>query len=259
MPSSVALRDEPSRGGVAQSGSWAARTARIRAGVAVAAAIACLTLGCSAESDVSVPPAAGLVETVDALALSDALEALIAEGRDTPADREAAYDELPRFTERNAAYYFARAAITGRLVQQRGLRVANLVEDVEHAAMKSVRLDPTFRDGAAKRLLGTLYVIAPAALLKHGNSEAGLAILEELTEEHPDTMENHLRLAEAYISLGDPEPACPHLRRCINEMSALRPDEQKLLEQLFSDIRPRTCCPVADVAGVATETAPARK
>lgn len=207
----------------------------------------------------SVAPAAGLVEAVDALALSDALEALIAEGRDTPVDREAAYDELPRFTERNAAYYFARAAITGRLVQQRGLRVANLVEDVEHAAMKSVKLDPTFRDGAAKRLLGTLYVIAPAALLKHGNSEAGLEILEALTEEHPDTMENHLRLAEAYISLGDPEPACPHLRRCINEMASLRPDEQRLLEQLFSDIRPRTCCPVADVAGDAVQQSQTRE
>lgn len=239
------------------SGAWRARVAGLRAGIVAVAAIACLALGCAAERRPAESPPAAFVEAVDALALSDALEALIAEDRDTPADREAAYDELPRFAERNAAYYFARAAITGRLVQLSGLRVANLVEDVEHAALKSLRLDPTFREGAAKRLLGTLYVVAPAALLKHGNSEAGLELLEELTEEHPDTLENHLRLAEAYISLGDPEPACPHLRRCINEMSALRADEQRLLEQLFSDIRPRTCCPVADVAGVAHQQSPA--
>ena len=47
------------------------------------------------------------------------------------------------------------------------------VRDVERSARRSRELDPGFRDSAATRLLGTLYVIAPASLLKHGDSEAG--------------------------------------------------------------------------------------
>ena len=58
-------------------------------------------------------------------------------------------------------------------------------------------------------MLGTLYVIAPGALVKHGDSERGLELLEGLVSEHPEIVENHLRLAEAYIALGDPDPAGP--------------------------------------------------
>ena len=75
---------------------------------------------------------------------------------------------------------FARADVTGRLVQQRGFLAANLVPDIERAARRSRELDPNFRDGAATRLLGTLYVIAPAAVLEHGDSEQGLELLEGL-------------------------------------------------------------------------------
>jgi len=227
-------------------GAWSIPAARFRAGVLAAVVAAGLAAGCAAERKPKPPEPASFTDAVDALALSDALEALIASGRDTPADRKAAYEAIPRFTERDAAYYFACAAITGRLVQERALRVADLVEKVEEAALESVKLDPNFRRGAARRLLGTLYVVAPAALLKHGNSEAGLRMLEELTAQRPDDIENHLRVAEAYISLGDPGPACPHLLRCIAEVSSLRADDQRLLEQLMNDIKPRTCCPVAD-------------
>ncbi len=247
MQNSVAAScGRASRACAAPGGAWREMAARVRVGVVAAAAAGSLVFGCSAERRPGPLPPVSFVKAVDALALSDALEALIAEGHDTPADREAAYEAIARFADRDAASYFARAAITGRLVQQRGLRFANLVEDVESSARKSVELDPDFRDGAAKRLLGTLYVIAPAALLKHGNSETGLRMLEELAEQHPDIVENHLRLAEAYISLGDPAPACPHLRRCVAEISSLRPDEQGLLTQLLSDVRPQACCPVAD-------------
>ena len=52
---------------------------------------------------------------------------------------------------------------------------------------------------------------------------------------HPDVLENHLRLAEAYIALGDPAPAGPHLCRCLANKAALRPDDQRLLQQLIDD------------------------
>ena len=193
-----------------------------------------------------VPPHTQLVEAagkLDGLALSDALEALIAAGQDTPADRAYAYEQVKASEQNTAAYAFARAAVTGRLVQQKGLLAANLVGEVERFARQSRDLDPNFRDGAATRMLGTLYVIAPASLLQHGDSERGLELLEQQVKAHPNGLENHLRLAEAYVALGDTEPAKVHLCRCLAGKSALRRDDQKLLAQLMVDAGPMSCEP----------------
>lgn len=187
------------------------------------------------------PTLTAMADDPSALAVCDALEELIAVGKDTPADREYAYELVITHTRDTAGDTFARAAVTGRLVQQKGLLAANRVPDVERFALRSRELDPHFRNGAATRLLGTLYVTAPATLLKHGDSEAGLELLEGLADEYPDVPENHLRLAEAYITLSDPAPACPHLRRCLASKSALRPDDQALLNVLVTAAGPLRC------------------
>ena len=184
----------------------------------------------------------------DALAVSDALEGLIAAGQDTPADREYAYDVVRAHAGDSAPSLFAQAAVTGRLVQQKGLLAAHLVPEIERCARRSRELDPNFRGGAATRLLGTLYVMAPATFFEHGNSEIGLELLEGLVRTHPDVLENHLRLAEAYIALGDPGPAGPHLCRCLAHKVALRPDDQRLLQQLIDDARLPPCAPPPAVA-----------
>ena len=198
------------------------------------AAILCLAPACAARRGRVHKELLGAAERADALELSDALEALIASGRDTPADREYAYDVVQQHEENSAADTYARAAVTGRLVQLRGLRAARLVPEIERFARRSRELDPGFRDGAATRLLGTLYVMAPAWLLEHGNSEQGLELLEGLATARPDVLENHLRLAEAYVTLGDPGPAGPHLCRCLAQRSALRADDQILLGELVA-------------------------
>lgn len=177
----------------------------------------------------------------DALATSDALEALIERDADSPADREFAYQAVQSPEEDTAAYAFARAAVTGRLVQRLGLRGASQVGEVETWALRSRELDPDFRDGAATRLLGTLYVIAPATFLKHGDSEEGLDMLEDLTEQHPNVPENQLRLSEAYIALGDVEPATQHLCASIAQRNALRRDDQKLLDHLLATVGTPDC------------------
>ncbi|WP_437777389.1 hypothetical protein [Sorangium sp. So ce1097] len=84
-------------------------------------------------------------------------------------------------------------------------------------------------------MLGTLYVIAPGTLLKHGNSEDGLALLEGLVKAHPGVMENHLRVAQAYMALGDASPAYPHVCQCVAHKAELRKDDQKLLEKLVNE------------------------
>jgi ATP/maltotriose-dependent transcriptional regulator MalT len=211
-----------------------------RARLFLAAAL-CLTLGCAARRGRVHTALADAAESSDALAVSDALEALIDAGEATPADRKYAYEVVRQHEQPTASYAYARAVVTGRLVQQRGLSAARLVPDIERFARKSRELDPGFRDGAATRVLGKLYVMAPAILLDHGDSEQGLELLEQLVAARPDVTLNHLYLAEAYVTLGDPAPAAPHLCRCLAGERTLRPGEQALLRQLVASAGPPRC------------------
>lgn len=172
----------------------------------------------------------------DALALSDTLEELIDGQRERPGDRQTAYDAVRQWPQRTAEYGYARAALTGRLAQKRGLSGATLIGDMESWAIYSIKIDPAFRRGAAKRMLATLYVLAPASLLKEGDSEDGLTMLEELVERYPDDLPNHLRLADAYLALDDPEGAHEPLCRCLHEQAKLRPQDQRLLTQLVTQM-----------------------
>lgn len=184
----------------------------------------------------------GALKQGDALQIYDRLEALIAEDDETRADRRDAYRALRERNEDTAAFQFAWAGVAGRFVQYKGLLAANVVPDIERHARRSLELDPAFRDGAAKRLLGTMYVIAPSSFLEHGNSELGLEMLQELVEAYPGDYQNHLRLAEAYIALNDPAPAHPHLCTCMNSKGTMRKDDEKLLENLIADAG-RIDCP----------------
>jgi hypothetical protein len=179
----------------------------------------------------------------DALAVADALEELIAQGNDRAEDRLYAYNVVRAKPVDTPEYNYARAVVTGRLVQQRGLLGADLVGEVEHFARRSRELNPNFRTGAATRMLGTLYVIAPPALLRHGDSETGLELLEKLVQEHPEILENHLRVGEAYIALGDPDPAKDHLCKCHAEQARMRRDDRILLAQLMKDAGNPKCPP----------------
>jgi hypothetical protein len=204
-----------------------------------------LLAGCMTVRAPTHPELATVAQQGDALALSDALEALIAADRDTPTDRAYAYQVVRNQDADTAATAFARASITGRLVQSKGLRAADLVSSVERDARHSRELDPNFSDGAATQLLGTLYVVAPATLLEHGDSEVGLELLEEVTAAHPDSAVNHLRLAEAYVTLHDPDPASPHLCFCLARQATLTPENQRLLKGLLDETGPPSCAPAA--------------
>lgn len=181
------------------------------------------------------------IDKNDALAIADALEALIADGKDTKHERQVAYDSVKAKEEPTAAYAYARALVVGRLVEAKGLTAALLVREMEEWAIKSHELDPKFRDGAATRTLGTLYVLAPASLLKHGDSEKGLGLLEQVRKDYPAALENHLRYAEALIALGDPGPATEPLCLCQAQKGKLRRDEQTLLRKLFQDAGSPAC------------------
>jgi len=209
------------------------RSLRARVALAAVAAIGLIAAsGCGQLKRIPLP----IGTTIDCLAVSDELEGLIEKGTDTPAAREVAYEKVRQSPCEGAGQSFGRAAVTGRIVQQKALLAANLVRDVETYARRSRDLEPTFRDYASTRMLGTLYVLAPAALLKHGDSETGLELLETLVHDHPDVPENRLRLAEAFVSLGDTESARPQICRCLNVRDRFRRDDQQLLNQLFSQL-----------------------
>jgi hypothetical protein len=214
-----------------------------RSAWALAALAALTVVGCS-------PSNAPVREPVDAtlrgsnlpiLALADALEALVARGADSHADRKYTYQRVRAEPVLTAEDALGRAIIAGRLAQISGLAAPGLVAEVERYARRSAELDPAFRAGGAQRLLGTLYVMAPAALLEQGDSERGLELLVAVVQRFPEHVANRLRLAEGYLALGDPGPARPELCYCVAHRAALRPDEQRLLQELIEQTKLGHC------------------
>jgi len=196
-----------------------------------------LALGCRPAGETGVvPDDAGAAEPRDALAVSDTLETLVEDGRATDDDRVRALEQVRAIPDDGSAgYAFARAAVAGRVAELRGVKAGKLVGEAEGFARKSIERDPAFRERAASRMLGSLWVMAPPRLLEHGDSEKGLAMLETLAKEQPQTLVNHLRLAEAYVFLGDPEPAVPHLCSAAEGRATLRRDDQALLQRLMDE------------------------
>jgi hypothetical protein len=167
--------------------------------------------------------------------LHDALEAKIADGTATERDRQQAHASIQAIADDGTAEYaFVRAALAGRLAQERGLAAIGLVKEVETWAMRSIERDPAYRRGEARRMLGTLYVLA-SKHVEHGDSEEGLTLLEDLVAEYPDDVVNHLRLGEGYVALGDPEGGFEALCRAHAGRSALSREEVELLNGLIED------------------------
>ncbi len=170
------------------------------------------------------------------MAVYDALEDAIANGVDSEQQRVDALARVERAPDDSSAgYAFVRAALNGRVAELRGANAGRLVTEAEGWALKSLERNPAFREGAATQMLGSLYVMAPARLLEHGDSEKGLEMLEALVKSQPDQPQYRLRLAQAYLHLGDDAAATPHLCAALPARSTLRGDEQKLLDKLVAE------------------------
>lgn len=185
----------------------------------------------SAAADDSVAP-----EATPAIAIYDTLEASIAAGDDSRALRDEAFAEIQSLADDGtAAYAFARAAVAGRVAEKRGLQAGGLVAEAETWVRKAIEIEADFREGAATRMLGTLYVMAPPRMVEHGDSETGLEILEGEVEAHPERLRGRIRLAEAYIALGDPEPGFPHLCAALLGQESLGALDRGLLDRLLEE------------------------
>jgi hypothetical protein len=171
-----------------------------------------------------------------AWAVHEALEARIRSGADSEADRHAALDKVRAAPDdQSAAYAYARASVAGRVAEGRGLGALDLLEEMRTWAQRSIERDPKFQEMAATRMLGTLLALA-GQHLKGGDSEKGLELLESVVEAHGDNPLNHLRLAEAFVALGDPESAFESLCVAVGGRAALSPEEQRLLDRLVDEL-----------------------
>lgn len=204
--------------------------------------VASAGMGCKPSADLNNPSFAG---THSAFEVYERLEALIDAQKDNKQDREDAYALVVKQADTSPEYYFARAAIAGRLAENRGLQALGLVTETEDYARKVRAIDPDYREGAATRMLGTLYVLAPPSLVKHGDSETGLELLEAEVKAHPERLSSRLRLAEAYIALGDPEPAKEHLCVVQRGEATLSAGDRRLLTKLVADSGKLECSAAA--------------
>ncbi len=197
--------------------------------VVVSASLACKPKG---TVDASIVEA----EQAGPWAVHEALERRIAEGSVSEADRVAALERVRQAPDDgSAAYAYARASVAGRAAERRGLEALDLIEEVREWALKSIERDPEFERRAATRMLGTLYVLAGRHLSK-GDSEEGLELLEGLVEAIPEDARNHLRLAEGYVFLGDPESGYAPLCEALAGKDELTGEEQKLLARLLDEV-----------------------
>jgi hypothetical protein len=202
----------------------------------LAALVAVSSVGCRSSGTTNNPNFAAAAEQRDAIAVYEALEALVDAQKDTKQDREDAYAMIEGWDDGSRAYAFARAAIAGRLAENRGLQAGGLVTEAESYARRCREKEPDFREGSATRLLGTLYVLAPSRLLKHGDSETGLSLLEDEVKAHPDRLISRLRLAEAFIALGDPDPSREHLCVVKQGEAQLSAGDKRLLAKLIGEV-----------------------
>jgi tetratricopeptide (TPR) repeat protein len=174
----------------------------------------------------------------DAWAVHEALEQRIAAGGGTEAERAASLENARSAPDDgSAAYAYARAAVAGRMAEERGLQALDLLDEINEWSSKSIERDASFQGMAATRMLGTLHVLA-GRHFKGGDSERGLELLEQVLEAHPDAVVNHLRVAEAYVALGDPEPAFERLCVAMTDSgrAQLTGEEQRLLDALVADV-----------------------
>jgi hypothetical protein len=175
-------------------------------------------------------------EAGSAWAVHEALEERIGAGSASEADRQAALDKVRAAPDdQTAAYAYARASVAGRVAEGRGLKALKILEEMRTWARRSIERDPSFQDMAATRMLGTLLALA-GQHLDGGDSEEGLELLESVVEAHPDNPLNHLRLAEAFVALGDAESGYESLCVALAGRAQLSGEEQRLLDGLIEEV-----------------------
>ena len=114
-----------------------------------------------------------------------------------------AEDALAHGGSSDGAVHYYLAANLGLAVREHPTQAMGSLGRLEDEMKKAVALSPDIDDGGPLRLLGTLYLKAPAWPNGIGDRDKALELLEKAVKEHPAHPLNHLFYAQALWDDGD--------------------------------------------------------
>lgn len=148
---------------------------------------------------------------VSRTALGSRLCLHLAERETDPEKREKLATEGVRFAETalaqggngDGAVHYYLAVNLGLAVRENITLAMGNLDRLETEMKEAVALNPDIDDGGPLRILGTLYLKAPAWPSGIGDRDKALELLGKATKEHPGHPLNHLFYAEALCDEGD--------------------------------------------------------
>jgi len=129
-------------------------------------------------------------------------------------------------TNKNSApSHFFNGLCMGKLGEIQGIWASlKQIDPMEKAMHAVIQVDPAFEHGGPHRFLGRLYYELPSIL--GGSLDKSIEHLEKAVQYAPDYEENHLFLAEAYLSRGDAQTARKTLLDLLNIARAQQADRE---------------------------------
>ena len=105
----------------------------------------------------------------------------------------------------NGAVHYYLAANLGLAIHDHPLQAADQLSTLEQELQKSAQLSPGVDDGGPLRLLGMLYLKAPAWPNGIGDGDKALELLNKAVDKYPRHPLNHLFLAQALWEVDEKE------------------------------------------------------
>jgi len=131
--------------------------------------------------------------------------------------------------------HYLYAYLTGLEAENDPLRGLELVPIIEREALLASDLNPAVDHGGPHRMLGELYLRAPAFPVSIGDSVRAVDHYRRAVDQNPEFFENRLGLAEALLAEEETGEACLELKKILSEMppnSKIKPPWKRALELL---------------------------
>jgi len=119
---------------------------------------------------------------------------------------------------RSGLAHYLYAYLTGLEAENDSLRGLELVPVIEREALLASDLNPAVDHGGPHRMLGELYLRAPAFPVSIGDSARAVDHFRLAVDQDSEFFENRLGLAEALLSEEEPGKACFELKKILSEM-----------------------------------------
>jgi len=136
---------------------------------------------------------------------------------------------------RSGLAHYLYAYLTGLVAENNSLRGLELVPIIEREALLASDLNPAIDHGGPHRMLGELYLRAPAFPVSIGDSARAVDHYRLAVDQDPEFFENRLGLAEALLAEEEIREACFELKKILSEMppnSKVNPSWKRALELL---------------------------